>query len=349
MIRTKEDAMELLDRYLQAIKKQLPRNRQNDILAELRANYEAQLEDKEAALGRPLTTGEAEDWLRQLGAPMVVAARYLPQQYVIGPAIFPIYWYVLKMVMGWAAVIYTIVSVVTLAFGSHGADDIAAAVMRVPGMLFGVAAWLTLLFAIAEFVANRYPEKLPPIPGFNREWSPSKLPPLDVASRSKKPRSFSHAVAKVIFSVLFIGWLLLIPEHPFVILGPNWEYLQQQPFTIAHICVIFYWCLVALSIIELKLRLFNLGHERWQRPHPLQRIFLKALALIPLGVLLSAPNQMLIELRNPVLDSARYAETVHSFNTGIHSALTVVAIIVSLQLAWAVYIWLRDRNLKRPA
>ena len=47
--------MELLDRYLEAVKKHLPWQRQDDIIAELRANLEAQLEDKEAGLGRPLT------------------------------------------------------------------------------------------------------------------------------------------------------------------------------------------------------------------------------------------------------------------------------------------------------
>jgi hypothetical protein len=101
--------MELLDRYLQAVKKHLPWQRQDDIIAELRANLEAQLEDKEAELGRPLTKAEAEEWLKQLGAPMQMAARYQPQQYLIGPTVFPIYWYVLKMATAWCMIIYTIV------------------------------------------------------------------------------------------------------------------------------------------------------------------------------------------------------------------------------------------------
>ena len=66
--------MELLDRYLQAVKKHLPWQRQDDIIAELRANLESQLEEKESALGRPLTSAEAEDWFKQLGSPLQVAA-----------------------------------------------------------------------------------------------------------------------------------------------------------------------------------------------------------------------------------------------------------------------------------
>src|ERR1700756_2884761 len=102
--------MELLDRYLQAVKKHLPWKRQDDIIAELRANLESQLEEKEAQLGRPLTQIEAEEWLKQLGQPTQMAARYQPQQYLIGPMLFPTYWYVLRLVFFWAVAIYLIVS-----------------------------------------------------------------------------------------------------------------------------------------------------------------------------------------------------------------------------------------------
>ena len=40
--------MELLERYIQAVKKRLPWDRQDDIAAELRVNLQAQLEDREA-------------------------------------------------------------------------------------------------------------------------------------------------------------------------------------------------------------------------------------------------------------------------------------------------------------
>src|ERR1700739_2514315 len=98
--------MELLDRYLQAVKKHLPWKRQDDIIAELRTNLESQLEEREAELGRPLTQSEAEDWLKQLGPPIQMASRYHPQQYLIGPSLFPTYWYVLRLVFFWAVGVY---------------------------------------------------------------------------------------------------------------------------------------------------------------------------------------------------------------------------------------------------
>ena len=94
--------MELLDQYLEAVRKHLPWQGQDDILAELRANLEAQLDDKEAELGRKLTNEEAQEWLERLGPPIQMAARYQRQQYLIGPAVFPIYWYVLRLTMACA-------------------------------------------------------------------------------------------------------------------------------------------------------------------------------------------------------------------------------------------------------
>ena len=107
---------------LQAVKRHLPWERQDDIIAELRANLEAQLEDKEAELGRPLTKEEAEQWLKQMGAPIQVAARYQRQQYLIGPALFPTYSYVLKLALFWLTAIYVIARVVTVAAQGSGVE-----------------------------------------------------------------------------------------------------------------------------------------------------------------------------------------------------------------------------------
>ena len=79
--------MEILERYLQAVKKYLPWQRQDDIIAELRANLEAQIEDAEAEHGRPLASAEVEDLLKKMGPPMLVAGRFQPQRSLIGPTL----------------------------------------------------------------------------------------------------------------------------------------------------------------------------------------------------------------------------------------------------------------------
>src|SRR5260370_42363333 len=89
--------MELIDRYLQAVGFWLPKAQKQDIVAELLEDINSQMEEKEAELGRKLNESEVEAILKQLGSPILVANRYLPQRHLIGPLLLPIYWMVVKM------------------------------------------------------------------------------------------------------------------------------------------------------------------------------------------------------------------------------------------------------------
>src|SRR5689334_21155144 len=74
-----EIIMELLERYLQAVRFWLPRSQQHDMIEELRDDLRSQIEDREAELGRTLNDAELQAIIRQCGPPMLVASRYLPQ------------------------------------------------------------------------------------------------------------------------------------------------------------------------------------------------------------------------------------------------------------------------------
>ena len=330
--------MELLDRYLQAVKKHLPVRRQDDIIAELRANLESQLEDKEAELGRPLTTGEAEDWLRTLGPPMMVAARYQPQQYLIGPTIFPMYWFVMRTVFLWATVIYSLVSGIVLVFQPWHDNSVIEAVLRIPGILANSAVWVTLVFAGIEFAMTHFPDKLPPIEGMTREWSPGSLPPLEKAPTTGcgKRRSFAQAVAEVIFGFFLLVWLLLIPKNPFLLLGPGVVYLRVAPFQLADVWVTFYWLIVGLNILQLCWKSADLVRGTWQQPGGVQHIVFKVFGIIPLIVLLNARDQIYVTLKNPEVNQVRYGIAVDNLNHWLHTGLSVICAIVVLQLIWDV-------------
>jgi len=92
--------MDMLDRYLQAVKFFLPANQQDDIARELSENLISQMEDREEELGRPLDESEQEEILRRHGHPMLVAGRYRERQHLIGPTFFPLYVFVLEMGLG---------------------------------------------------------------------------------------------------------------------------------------------------------------------------------------------------------------------------------------------------------
>jgi hypothetical protein len=330
--------MDLLDRYLQAVKKHLPWQRQDDIVAELRANLESQLEEKEAALGRPLTSAEAEEWIKQLGSPLQVAAGYQPQQYLIGPAVFPTYWYVLKLACTWALIIYSIVCVVQIFAGPNpSVDALLEALLHVPGALMTTAVWVTLIFAAIEFAIAHSYVKFPTMVAPSAAWSPGALPPFNSEFvAGKKPRSFSQAVVEAVFGFLFLAWLLLLPKHPWLLFGPGALYLNASPYQLGPVWVQFYWWIVALNVLQLGWSCIDLLRGTRQKKRPVLHLAMKAFGMIPLVLLLTVPNHATVVLKNPALDAARYGVTLDTINVSIYRGFLFIFAIATLQLVWDI-------------
>ena len=81
--------MNLIDKYIAEVGKHLPRKNRADIEAEIRSTLEDILDE------RTMTDGPADEatvmtLLKEYGSPREVAATYKPQQYLIGPRLFPI-------------------------------------------------------------------------------------------------------------------------------------------------------------------------------------------------------------------------------------------------------------------
>ena len=329
--------MELLYRYLQAVRKYLPTRRQDDIIAELRANMESQIEDRESELGRSLTQGEMEDLLRKMGSPVIVASRYQPQQYLIGPALFPLYIYVLRVVVLWALIVYSIVILVVLPLTAPDHYDIVASLVRTPGILINVAAWVTLVFVAFEFFAARYPEKCPSLVGMTDKWNPSSLPPLEkVDLTGRKPRSFTLAVAEIVIGFLLIAWLLLIPSHPFLLMGPGVVVLRIAPYQLAPVWWTFYWWIVGLNALQVAWKTIDLARGQWQHPAPIRQIIFKAVGVIPIALLLSVHDHIYVVLKNPSADQLRYGQNLDVINNSIRLGFSVICAIVVVQLAWDI-------------
>ncbi|MBS1802156.1 MAG: hypothetical protein JST28_02255 [Acidobacteria bacterium] len=334
---SKDATMELLDRYLQAVRKYLPLRRQDDIIAELRANMESQIEDLESELGRALTQGELDDFLRKMGHPMVVASRYQPQQYLIGPTMFPMYLYVLRLAMLWAFIVCMVVAAVVTPLTEGTGGAVVAALFRTPGILIQTAAWITLVFAAFEFARTRYPNICPQIEGLNKGWNPSTLPPIEKDSlRKGKPRSFAQAVAEIIFSVLFLGWVLLIPHYPFILLGPGVVFLKTSSYELAPVWWTFFGWIVALGIMQIVARCIDLARGTWERPSIIQHFAFKVVGLIPVLVLLAAPGHIYVSLKNSAADPAQLGKNLAEVNNAIHLGFSVVCAIVVLQLAFDI-------------
>jgi hypothetical protein len=256
---------DLLARYLQAIGQHLPAATREDVLAELRANLQAQLDDRAEELNRPLTDPEISAILQAHGRPVIVAARYLPQQYLIAPAIFPYYLMTLRRATPFILIIFFLAHASNLLF-VHTFPEVLSGIAQslaqlLPDLIL-FAAWLTIAFAIAEYVYNHNHAK-----PFAASWNPTNLPALKPHFGSQtKGKSRASRIVDLIFHCLWIAYVLEIPAHPFLILGPSELFLSKYFVTFAPIWQTFYILLLILLAFQLatKLLALNTRFDPWQ-------------------------------------------------------------------------------------
>lgn len=156
--------MDMIDRYLNAVAAQLPQAERADIVAELRDLILSRFEAKEEELGRTLTEDEQEAILREIGHPLVVAARYRKgPDSLVGPELFP-YW--LFGVKAGLLVLLAVHGVLLLLRLVGGPADAGQAIAQAFHSFFGAGLTLigaaTLAAAIFEHQGIR--------PAFLTQW-----------------------------------------------------------------------------------------------------------------------------------------------------------------------------------
>ena len=269
--------MDLLERYLQAVGQYLDLDTKDDMLAELRANLMANMDARAEQLGRSLTESEIGAILQTHGRPVLVAARYLPQRYLIGPALFPVYLFTLRKAAPMVAVIFFLASasVVILSGGTLAAAIGRTLLQLVPVLLlfWGI---VTMTFAIMEFAQQESGGC-----GSWQAWDPARLPPL---AHPKKLKSPAGRIADLVVHCLWILYVLAIPHYPFLILGPGALFLNKLYVAFVPVWHVFYFAyiIVLLAQLGIKLMALNPGIDRWKLPF---QLLTKLLGLVPIGIL----------------------------------------------------------------
>ncbi|MEJ6788816.1 hypothetical protein BrevBR_04635 [Brevundimonas sp. BR2-1] len=146
--------MDMIDRYLNAVAAQLPQDERADIVAELRDLILSRFEAKEEELGRPLTEDEQEAILREIGHPLVVAARYRKgPDSLVGPQLFP-YW-----LFGVKAGLLVLLAVQAIGLFIHlisGTDDAGQAISHAFHGFFSSGLTLIGVATVAAAIFEQY-------------------------------------------------------------------------------------------------------------------------------------------------------------------------------------------------
>lgn len=332
--------IDLVDRYLQAVRFWLPKKRrQDDLLAELGEDLRSQIDAKEEELGHPLDQAEVSEILKRCGSPMVVASRMGPQRHLIGPTLFPIYLFVLKMVLLWilVPVFIFIVGPVNLV---NASGNWPTAILNTMGGLwsgaFGAAATITLIFAILE--------RTQVLAQHECKWDPAKLPPLEKTER-KIP--LVQTVCELGFQVMALVWLLLIPQHPFLILGPAAGFLKATPLVHA-----FYLPIVLLWMLSVARSASILAKPEWTWL-PLASQLLQSIATLTilnffLHAVTQAPKTEMfpfVVLADSVRDSVHYIKIAAVVNVSI--LISAIGTWIGLSIATIIQTWQLLRHIRK--
>jgi hypothetical protein len=306
--------MDLIDRYLYAVRRWLPANQQDDVIRELSDDLRSQIEDREAELGRTLDQGEQSALLRQWGHPLMLASRYLPQRQLIGPSIFPIYWLVLRISLGVALLVHVIAAVVMLVGGrplSHAVNALVAFQFEPLLMVF---ASVTIVFAVID----RYLPNLPPV----AEWDPGSLPLIPPGSRLS---SMTALVAEIVVLTLFTIWVAAIPEHQQLLFGPGSAMMEIGPAALR-----FHLPLLLLMLANLVVLWALLLRQDWSAWRPAIRVVSNVCTLAIVVGLLTAAGDLVVPAGAP--DRAAAERVARLMNSILRVALGITIVVILIEL-----------------
>ena len=325
--------MELIERYLQAVGFWLPNRQKDDIIAELSADIHAQVEEQETTLGRKMNQAEVEALLKKRGRPVLVANRFLPQESLIGPVLFPVYCFILKVVslcylVPWLLITIGLMIANPALPANQASPSWLTALATVSGHLWTAAfisfGTVTLIFAIMERVQARS--------NFLEEWSPSKLPPA--RNRNLIPR-FSSSIEIAVNWVFLIWWAayahsseILIGSSVRVSLHPQWSW--------------FYWGYFILALCNATLAAANLLQPYWTATRATLRLLSDAVGAGLFCWLMKA--NILAGISLPNVSPQRAMEVTQAINHWVAAVFPVGVIIAFVVAATDIYRIIRVKN-----
>jgi hypothetical protein len=319
--------VELLDRYLYEVRRHLPSAQQDDIIAEISDAIQSQFEDRERQLGRPLTSSEEATIVKAFGHPKIVASRYQPAQYLIGPEIYPFYWYTLKIALAGALALELLGALIASLLSPSPLPAFIKNIAVMWPTIFLVLGVVTFIFVALERTGSSSSvlEKL----GIDK-WNPRALPR---ATQGEVPR-FSlliEALANILFMLWLLDFLPLRSAVGYIInasgggkalaplaLTPAWHPLLLLAFLAAALIVLQDFVLL-LSPSRTKLRAGTL---------------LTANVLMVIGACLVLQSRSLVAVAHPATQA--YVVAAQALNEVSFVSLVIFAVAITIAAAFNV-------------
>lgn len=309
--------MDLVERYVHAVRFWLPRAQQDDVSAELAEDIRSQIEEQEGKLGRGLTELEIASLLKERGRPVLVANRYRPQQYLIGPALFPTYRFVTIIVTLCYLVPWVLTWIGLAIFDPRYHADFG----RTFGPLWG-SFWITTFVALGTVtLVFAFLERTDPQNGILQNWDPRRLPAARDPNRIPRLNSSIDLAVNVAFAVWWTTdmWSTTVFNRNGVrvVFAPVWK--------------IFLWVFLLIALASILLSIANLARPYWTWGRASIQLLLTCVGGAAFCALCKA--NLLAEVALPNLAPGRAAQIANAINADASSAFPLVVAACTLIVA----------------
>jgi hypothetical protein len=316
--------MDILESYLRAVKRCLPRAQSDDIIKELSDDLRSQLDEKQAVLGRPLSDDEVMEFFKQHGDPMTVARRYRQDHHslslgweLIGPELFPIYLMFLSFNLT-----LTIAAVVIVSLILHTPINANAFIVPVLAQII----CLTVVFTILNLIRRKFPQ-----PWY---YPPAELAPMLPVSR------WYTLVGLIMWATVAVWWLAL-PHFPELILGSGASHLKLAPTWHR-----FYVPMLLLLLGSISQRIVSLLRPTWTWVVPVMRVIVNG-AAVPILCVQMFKSPTLVVLADGIQNTPQNQQLVENFNGLMRWGILGPWLWLYAGISAVVYAWYCVPHLRR--
>jgi hypothetical protein len=262
--------MELVERYVAAVQRELPESKRQEIGRELNANIMDQLDALKEQQGQ-LSEDDVAAVLKQMGRPRVVAYQFIPPKALVAAEDMPLLKHTLYMVLG-VLFVLQVIGATTHWMGRIDGNLIRFLLQLAAGFMADACFAFTVI--VLSFAAvNGSGHKLGNCPG--KDWSPKELPKADLGWQHISLSDIFTDLATCIFLLIVIWYPLWMSPAEFA--------ARSVTFTDTALLMLQWFSpVVALSVL---LSLWQLQQRIWNRSLLLGSIAINAAFALFLVVL----------------------------------------------------------------
>jgi hypothetical protein len=335
--------MGLLERYLQAVRTHLPVSQQDDILKELKENLRAQIEERESAASRPLKEDELADILKRQGHPLFVAMRYRQTRHLVGSTLFPVYWFVMKVILALVLLGYAAAACVLIARG-RSLLEVIGAVFSYAGAVLPTFVVVTIIFAALDISNSRFRLFERATKEWNEKFDPHRLPALRPVSDfpDAKPIPRLKTGFDLFFNVAFLLWWIRVSPirnlAMIVALVPLGLAANEIPFQMGPVWNKLYWPVILISLVTIVRQIITLIHPDRVKFYSVMRVITNGGSVVVL-YFLTRGNELFVPAPGTA-EPAKFTESLHFVNMTARYGLifaAVITVVECLRQLWRLF------------